>query len=82
MFKACDGPACATLLAKVSLEKSLTARLDETRAQMFQKVCLYCHTQPTCMPTRARTDVALMPVPLPSHSTDSNKTPVHTKLVP
>ncbi|KAL6763866.1 COP-II coat subunit [Haematococcus lacustris] len=40
MFRAADGTACAALLAKLGVEKSLSARLDESRAMVQQKVML------------------------------------------
>ena len=40
LYRGIDGGACATLLAKLAVEKAYGARLDETRSALAHKVGL------------------------------------------
>jgi hypothetical protein len=50
MYRAADAGATAAMLAKLSVEKSLGARLDETRLQLQSKVCTACKAGHRCPP--------------------------------
>lgn len=38
MYKAADGPACASLLARLAVEKTLTSRLEDSRQAVVSRV--------------------------------------------